>query len=120
MELTMTLSGRDEAAVPASAEERTAMKMTQTTPQSADPSQAARSRARPAYRALPALVLCAAGLTGCAGGISKAVHCKFVSDVENAAAHYAEAASLADNPGWQAESNELKKTVENEQAQYCQ
>jgi len=64
------------------------------------------------------LALLALLATAC--GVSKDVHCKFVSDVNRGAQHYEEAAKQAENAGWEAEASELKKTVESEQKQYCE
>jgi hypothetical protein len=51
--------------------------------------------------------------------VSKAVHCKFVTDVDTASAHYADAAKQASNPGFEAEASELRKTVDSEREAYC-
>jgi hypothetical protein len=65
-----------------------------------------------------AVALLASLATAC--GVSKDVHCKFVSDVNRGAQHYEEAAKQAENAGWEAEASELKKTVESEQKLYCE
>jgi copper homeostasis protein CutC len=54
------------------------------------------------------------------GCVSKTVHCKFVNDVGTASVHYKDAATQANNPGYQAEADELKKTVDSEKQNYCQ
>lgn len=61
-------------------------------------------------------VMAAAGLCGC---VSKHVHCKFAHDVGAASVNYKAAATQANNPGWQAEADQLKQTVDSENQNYC-
>jgi hypothetical protein len=70
-------------------------------------------------RRLPPIVFVVLASSTLACGVSKGVHCKFVSDVDTASAHYKDAATLASNAGWEAEADELKKTVDSEKAAYC-
>jgi len=64
------------------------------------------------------VVAVVSALSGCCT-VSKAAHCKFVSDVANASANYPQAAQQAKNALWEAEATELSRTVHSQKLEYC-